>query len=236
MEKKAVSNKGPVREKGSAEGVKTVRGSDFLYLALYAFAGFAFELLLVNLIEPAMGLDPDALTTGQSIVHWLITGAVWVLVGVILIRVSAGKYDFNILAVRSGMKGWQYVAVILCIAVMFAVQYMDWNGFKPVIEFRRHGAVQFIFQYIYYFCETFLLSLIIIFGQRAFEIWSGKKDIPWGGIILAVTWGLAHIFSKGSITAGLLTALSAFILGASYLVVGRDYRKALPLLFILFAL
>lgn len=215
---------------------KKEKGSDFLFLALYAFAGFAFELLLADLIEPAMGLSIDSLTTLQSIVHWLITCAVWGLVGVILIRVSKNKYGFDIMEERCQLKLWQYLAAAGCIAVMFAAQYADWGGFKPYLEFMKLGTVKFIFQYIYYFFETFLFSLIIIFGQRACEIWFKKKNIPYGGIILALTWGLGHILSKSSLTIGLLSAASGFVFGAAYLVAGRDYRKALPLLFILFAL
>lgn len=95
--------------------------------------------------------------------------------------------------------------------------------------------MKFIFQYIYYFFETFLFSLIIIFGQRACEIWFKRENIPYGGIVLALTWGIGHILSKGSLTVGLLSALGGFLFGAAYLIVGRDYRKTLPLLFIMFA-
>lgn len=212
------------------------KGSDYLFLALYAFAGFAFELLLANLIEPMLGLSIDSLTTAQSILHWLVTCAVWFLIGLLLVRVSRKKYGFDIMEARSPLKGWQYIAIIICIAVMTLAQYLDWNGFKPYIEFQRRGALLFVFQYIYYFFETFLFSLIIIFGQKACECWFHRKNIPYGGIFLALTWGLGHIFSKGSIAVGLLSAAAGFLMGASYLIVGRDYRKALPLLYILFVI
>lgn len=224
-------------EKKLAEStVRTGKGSDFLCLALYAFAGFAFELLLANVIEPAMGLSIESLTTAQNIVHWLVTSAVWFAVGLFLIRLAKRKYGFDILAETCRLRARQILIAAAFIVLMAAAQYLDWGGFRPAVEYQDLGPVRFIFQYIYYFFETFLFSLIIIFGQRACELWFRRKNIPYGGIVLALTWGLGHILSKGSVTTGLLTAAGGFMLGASYLVAGRDYRKALPLLYILFVI
>lgn len=92
----------------------------------------------------------------------------------------------------------------------------------------------FIFQYIYYAFETLLFTLILVYGQKACESWFKKKNIPYGGIILALTWGLAHTFTKGSIASGLLSALGGFAYGAVYLLVNRDIKKTLPIIFIMF--
>jgi hypothetical protein len=134
------------------------------------------------------------------------------------------------------MRGWQHVVAILGIVVMAWAQSLDWGGFKPLLELQSHGTLLFVFQYVYYFFETILFSLIIIFGQRACEIWFKRENIPYGGIVLALTWGLGHILSKGSLWVGLLSAAAGFLMGASYLVVGRDYRKALPLLYVMFVI
>ena len=215
---------------------KAAKGSDYLSLALLAFAGFAFELLLAYCIEPAMGLSIETLDTGQSIVHWLVTSAVWLLVGILLIRYAKNKYGFDIWEPRAKLKAWQYVACIVCIAVMVSLHYLDWGGFKPAIELARHRSLEFVFQYVYYFFEAFLFSLIIVFGQKACEVWFHKPDIPYGGIVVALTWGLGHILSKGSIAVALGSALGGFLFGAAYLIVGRDYRLTLPLLFIMFVM
>ena len=62
------------------------------------------------------------------------------------------------------------------------------------------------------------------------------EKIPYGGIILGLTWGLAHIFTKGSLAIGLLSAFGGFLFGAAYLFVNKDYRKALPIITLLFIL
>ena len=211
-------------------------GGDYLSLALLAFAGFAFELVLAFLVEPALGLSVDSLTTGQNIAHWLVTSAVWAIVGTLVIRHARDAYDFDIWARRCDLSPRQWLGVALCVVVMTASHWADWGGFKPALELRSHGALLFVFQYVYYLAETYLLSLIIVFGQMACETWFHNSSVPYGGIVLALTWGLGHVASKGSLAVGLLSAAAGFLMGAAYLIVGRDYRKALPLLYVLFVI
>ncbi|MBR3738918.1 MAG: hypothetical protein IKN04_00485 [Clostridia bacterium] len=113
--------------------------------------------------------------------------------------------------------------------------WLDWNGSKVVREFNANGPAKFIFQYIYYCFEAALVLLIIVFGQEAFERWFRCKHIPYGGILAAVTWGIAHFFTKGS-AAGVGIMLSALAYGCVYLLVGRDIRKAYPIIWLMFVL
>lgn len=215
---------------------KKITGADYLYLALYAFAGIGLELILVGAIEPIFGVSLETYTTLQNIIHWLVICIIWLIVGVFLISLANRKYEFNLWEHRSQLKGWQYLGIIVCLSVSIASHYIDWEGFKLVLEFQKLGVLKFVFQYIYYLVEAFLISLIIIFGQKAFEKWFGKVNIPYGGIVLALTWGLMHIVSKGSLSVGLLSAFGGFLYGSAYLVVGKDYRKALPLMSLMFIL
>lgn len=125
---------------------------------------------------------------------------------------------------------------VVCFAINIVAKYLDWGGFKVVQEWNSNGPLLFVFQYIYYMAEGFLISLIIVFGQKACETWFRSEKIPYGGIILGLTWGLAHIYTKGSISIGLLTAFAGFLFGASYMLVNKDYRKALPIIILLFML
>ena len=215
---------------------KKITGADYLYLALYAFAGIGLELVLVGIIEPIFGVSLETYTTLQNIIHWIVISVIWLIVGIFLIALAKRKYDFNLWEHQSKLKGWQYLGIIICLAVSIVSHYMDWGGFKPLLEFQRLGLLKFIFQYVYYLFEAFLISLIIIFGQKACEKWFGNEAIPYGGIVLALTWGLMHIVSKDSISVGLLSACGGFLYGAAYLVVGKDYRKALPIMSLMFIL
>lgn len=213
-----------------------ITGADYLYLALYAFAGIGLELILVGVIEPIFGISLETYTTAQHMIHWIVICIVWLIAWAFLIGLAKKKYGFNVWERQSKLKAWQYLEITICLVVSVVSHYMDWGGFKPLLEFQKLGALKFIFQYIYYLFETFLFSLIIIFGQKACEKWFKNEAIPYGGIILALTWGLMHIVSKESISVGLLSAFGGFLYGAAYLIVGKDYRKALPLMCLMFIL
>jgi hypothetical protein len=215
---------------------KKITGADYLYLALYAFAGIGLELILVGVTESLFGVSLKTYTTSQHIIHWVVICIIWLIVGIFLINLASKKYNFNLWENKSNLKGWQYIGVAICLVVSIASHYVDWEGFKPLLEFQRLGMLKFIFQYIYYLFETFLISQIVIFGQKACEKWFKNETIPYGGIILALTWGLMHIVSKGSVAIGLLSAFGGFLYGAAYLVVGKDYKKALPLMYLMFVL
>lgn len=215
---------------------KKITGLDYLYLSLYAFAGIGLELILVGIIEPLFGLSLETYTTMQNLLHWVVICIIWLIVGIFLINLAKKKYDFDLLENKIKLTALQYVGIVLCLIVSIASHYIDWGGFKPILEFQRLGVLKFIFQYIYYLFEVFLITLIVIFAQKACENWFKNETIPYGGIVLALTWGLMHIVSKGSITVGLLSAFGGFLYGSAYLVVGKDYRKALPLMYLMFVL
>lgn len=178
--------------------MKKITGFDYLWVALYAFAGVAFELVLMW-IEGMFGIESSAYTVSQNILHLTVTAIGWVLIGLLVIFVGKKTTGFDIWEHREKIKGWQYGALAVCFAVNIAAKYMDWGGFKVFLEWQSEGPLLFVFQYIYYLAEGFLISLIIIFGQKACEVWFRNEKFPYGGIILGLTWGLAHIFSKGSL-------------------------------------
>ena len=214
---------------------KKITGFDYLWIALYACAVFAVELLL-SIIESKMGVDFATATTKQMIIHWVITTAAWILLGLFVLWIGKKTTGFNILKQADSLGAKQYVLVFLCFVISITAKCLDWGGFKPYVEFMNLGALRFIFQYVYYTAEGFLISIVIVYGQNACETWFRNDKIPFGGIILGLVWGLAHIFTKGSIWIGMLAAFGAFVMGASYVFVNKDYRKALPIIILLFML
>lgn len=212
-------------------------GWNFLSLAITAFGGLGIELLYAFMLEPLLyGSQMGNWSDGQTIAHWVLTCATWGGFGVWLVRTAEKNYDFNILSVNEKMRLWQWAAAFALVAASVIIQYFDWGGFKIVIEFQRLGAVLFWFQYLYYAFETLLFMLIIVFGQKACELWLGHAKIPYGGILCGLTWGLGHILSKGSLLVGLHGLLWGILLGVAYLVVNREIRKAWVLLFLMFVL
>lgn len=212
-------------------------GFNYLNLALLAFGGLGTEAIYAFLFEPMIyGAQMSDWTTLQIICHWILTCFTWGIFAFLLCRCSKQKYSFDLFVEKEKVSAWQWIASLLCIAILITINYIDWSGIKVIIEYQRLGLLKFIFQYIYYLFETILFMLIIVFSQKSFETWFKKKCIPYGGVICALTWGLAHLFTKGSLSAGLLSALGGFAFGVVYLLLGRDIKKtyiALAIMFII---
>lgn len=213
---------------------KKVSWYDYLWLALYAVAGFSFELILVQ-IENIFNLDINDMTTIQYIIHWVITIIAWSIIGFIITKIGKKSTGFDIWKSDSKkVSTIQLILLFICIIINIVAKYIDWNGFKVLLEFKSRGPILFIFQYLYYVAEGFLISLVIVYGQKACELLFKNEKVPYGGIILGLTWGLGHIVSKCSIPIGILSACAGLLFGSVYLLMNKDYKKSLPLIIILF--
>ena len=212
-------------------------GWNFLKLAITAFGGLGIELLYAFFLEPFLfGAQMESWSNGQSIAHWILTCATWGMVSIWLIQSAKKNYSLDILSVREALQTWQWIAVLTLLAISVIIQYFDLGGLKIVMEFQHLDAIMFLFQYLYYAFETVLFMMIIVFGQKACEIWLGHEKIPYGGILCGLTWGLGHILSKGSLIIGLHGFLWGLLLGVAYLVVNKDIRKAWIVMFLIFVL
>lgn len=224
------------REKQGIAIEKQASGSDYLSLALWAFAGLGMEAVYAFMLEPLLyGVPMQEFSDAQTILHWIITCLTWGLFAFVLIQKSDKKYGFRITEKKNPMKMWQWIVCILFVLFAFAANYLSWGGFKVYLEFVGRGALLFVFQYIYYAFETMLFLLIIIFGQKACETWFHRSGIPYGGVVCGLTWGLAHIFTK-NLATGIQGLFLGFAIGSVYLLVNRDLKKAYVFLFLMFVL
>lgn len=223
-------------DKKKAMGTKKLTGMECITSALTAFGGLGLEMLLAYVIEPMMyGVQMQEFNTTQHILHWIITCSLWGAVAVWLIKDIKKRCGWDMMIKGETMKPWQWIVIVAgCIGAVW-ITSRDWDGLKIIMEFKSRGALLFTFQYIYYAFETLLFMLIIVFGQRALELWMKHTNIPYGGIICGLTWGMAHIFTKG-ITTGLFGLLLGFLMGTAYLLTNRDIRKTYIVLFVMFAL
>lgn len=216
---------------------KKITGWDYLSYALLAFGGLGLEVLLAFVLEPILyGVSMNEWSTFQNILHWIMTCILWGLVCILLVKSAKKNYQFDLFAHQNPLQLWQWIVIAVFVSLSLIISYYDWNGSKVIKEFRYNGWLKFIFQYIYYIFETALVTFILVFGQKAFDQWFSKKNIPYGGILAGLTWGLAHIFTKGSLSTGLLCAFSGFAFGSVYLLTNRDIRKTFPIVFIMFVL
>lgn len=221
-------------------------GLAFLSYSLEAFGVIGFEFLLAYAIEfNVYGYDFGSFNMWQSILHWTMTMIVWILGGLYVIKECARKSGVDFVkncrekSFISGAKELSFGRWILLISgtvISLIASWIDWDGSKVLREFRSRGIILFTFQYLYYFVEVFLVLLVIVFGQYAFEKWFKNDKIPYGGIVVALTWGLGHWIAKGSLATGIYIAIEGFVFGGAYLLTERNLKLSYLFLCIMFIL
>ena len=170
------------------------------------------------------------------ILHWVLTCIMWGLCGYFICRCAKKKGHDLFAKNDKRIKPWQWLCIAIGVAACLTASFIDWEGSKVLREFASNGALRFVFQYIYYMFEVSLVMLIIVFGQKACETWFGKENIPYGGIIAALTWELGHWASKGSLAAGVVSAVCGLALGSVYLLTNRKAKLSYLLLCVMFIL
>lgn len=138
---------------------------------------------------------------------------------------------------------YQMFLGLALLLVANVISYFSWGGFKVLKELLYGiqnggiglGIVYFIVQYFYYFLETILIVMILSFAQEAGTIYWGKKNIPYGGIALAIVWGLIHIAFHG-VVDGLTSTGCALLYGCAFLAMRKNIKYAFPLIFLMFIL
>lgn len=199
---------------------------DFLWYALYAFAGLGLEFVLIGIVEPLLfgKINANDYSTVQRIIHWILTSVCWGITALILIKASKNKLSFNVLSCGE-VKKINVILSAAAVAVCIILNFFDWKSLKIIKEFQSKEPIIFIFQYIYYIFEVILVFLIVAFGQKfAEDLLKKKSNIPFGGIVLCCTWGTIHILSKGSIYTGIGVMVFALIYGIIYILLNRNAK------------
>lgn len=232
-----------VKKQSNRIMINTKSGFSYLILALIIFGSIGLEFVWAYCFEPSVFHIPmEEYTAGQKIFHWILTCASWGCMAIVILHIAKKKIGFSLFrtddisAFQSKIRALCMIGLAGCVIFSLILSYTDWSGSKVLMEFRKLGAIPFIFQYMYYAFETFMFFLIIVFAQKAFEEWFGHANFPYGGIIVALTWGLGHILSKGSVLTGCLTAVGGFVYGIIYLLTNRNVKVSYLLLFICFVL
>lgn len=194
----------------------------FLLFSAVCLTAFISEYVILQCEQFIYDKNYYKFSITESIVHWVLVCVVWGMIGTVLFYVSARVYQFDTLK-RSKLpsaKGWIFSVIILAASVI--MKLAAWGDWKVILDFRSSGWFQFIFQYIYYLFEVFIILLTVIFAQEAGERITKLKNVPWGGILLAFTWGLSHIITQSSMIIGLLYFVLSILFGAAHIAVKKN--------------
>lgn len=208
---------------------REVKWTKHLWLSLFSFGAFMLEYFSIFVIESIlMHVDIWNYTANSKSVHCIIMAFMWavVIAGILLfskkyLHFPAREHKEE----KISLKNW--IITFVCLIGCKILTFIDWHTLKVVGEVQGKNTYQFCAQYLYYVFEVILIVLIIIYGQKAFETLLKKEiPIPFGGIILAVTWGAFHFVSRGvglEIWNGISTMIFSILSGVMYLRLNRKW-------------
>lgn len=161
-------------------------------------------------------------TISESVVHWVLICFIWGMIGSLLLYLSVRVYSFNVFKHSDKPTARGIAAALILIFASVSAKYIIWDGWKILADLHSSGWFQFIFQYIYYLFEVLIVLLTVVFAQEAGEKIFNVKKAPWGGFVLAVTWGLSHIVTQSSVTIGLYYTVSSIMYGTAYIALRKN--------------
>lgn len=212
---------------------KKIGASDFLALGMYAFAGFGLEIILNVLESSIFKWNMSKMTDTMHCIHWTMTCVLWGSMVYILIRYAKNRFNFDIFNLDTrDNKPIILLTMILAIMAIGVTVFVN-GGFKPLLEFKNLGVVKYLFQFVYYLFESALIVLSIAFGQKFGELTFKSYKVPWGGIFLALTWGLIHILIQ-SFDTGLYTVFLSLVFGSIYITLRKNIKYSYILIALLF--
>ncbi|MGM0124949.1 hypothetical protein IGI37_002343 [Enterococcus sp. AZ194] len=198
----------------------------YLVLSFVIFLLFMLELFSLGILEPLLfKVTYINYSNSQKGGHWIMAAILWLISSSCVIaygnqlteKISYLSYQ------KLEQKNWIIVGFLLIICKI--ITFIDWQTLKVIGEFqKKNNLYLFTTQYLYYFIEIFLVLLIVIFAQKAFELWQGKTSTtPFGGLFLALTWGAFHFISTGGdLWNGFSCMVFSIICGFAYLYLIRN--------------
>ena len=158
-----------------------------------------FVFFYTNFIINSVWGDIQNYTMQQRSIHCIIMVFMWAFFIGVLLLFSRKHYHFPERgSKRDKISSKSWIVTLACFIGCKIMTFIDWHTLKIVGEAQGKTVFQFCAQYLYYIFEVLLVILIIIYGQKAIETLLKKESpIPFGGIILAMTWGAIHFVSRG---------------------------------------
>ena len=160
----------------------------------------------------------------ESVTHWIIVCVLWGIVGLVLFYIAARVHSYNFMKKEYKPSERGVIIAIMLLSSSIGVKYLLLDGWQMAVDFRQQGWLQFIFLYIYYLFEAVLLLFGAAFFQEGCErlVKFESSHIPWGGAILALTWGLLRFFTTGDIKMALFYTAVAFFIGCAHLAAKKN--------------
>lgn len=207
-----------------AQKKKTIRPVMAFLLGAVSLLGLHAEYAVISAEEYIFGKGYNEFTITESVTHWIVICVLWGLLGLMLFYVAARVYGFDILKKERRPSARGLVIALLLLSSSIGVKYLLLGGWQMAVDFKQQGWFQFIFLYIYHLFEAVLLLLSAALFQEGSERLTKieNEHIPWGGAVLALTWGLSHFITTGNVKTALFYTAVAFFIGCAHLAAKKN--------------
>lgn len=211
-------------------------------LIVFGFLGMEFGVLFSSRIidgRTMAQLGNWPINWYGAVAHWVITILVWSIGAFIYIRWAKKKGVFSeLISFEFNDRVAKLTAAAVAIVIISSLIqsniynttmpqiYREFRGFRNMYGDNAHIVTAF--QNIYYVFEMFLVLIMVVFFQKAGELWFGNSKIPWSSIGLMMTWGAIHFFSHPAGALGV--TLWALIPGLFYVYGGKNFYPVYVLL------
>jgi hypothetical protein len=224
--------------------INYVKWSTFLLIGMIAFGflGLEFGVLFISRIVDGRSLSQ----VGQwpihwygAIFHWSLTILVWTC-GILFIWTWIKKKALkdSLIDFKLTKKALVYTLVAILFVILYELIVSLISGeysLQVVREYRgfqnMYGDKAFvvtIFQVLYYAFEMLLVLIMIVMFQNMGELLFKNNDIPFGSIVLMLTWGMIHFLSHPAGALGV--TIWAMVPGFVYIFGGKRFLPVYILL------
>ena len=211
-----------------------IKSSSFFMMGVICLIGFLTEYIILQLEQALYNKHYYSFTITESNMHWIIVCVRWGLIGLMMFYVTVRMYSFDLSKKRNAPKKRGIAACLLLAAASVFLKLYVYGGWRIQLDIITSGWFQSIFQYVYYFFEIILATITIAILQEWCESFCKNKNLPYGGIIFALTWGVSHIITQGNLLVGICYILLALMFGMAFLFMNKNLLYTLIAVAVIF--
>jgi uncharacterized membrane protein len=231
------------------EQTKKVSGLTFLLWGMIAFGflGLEFGVLFISRMVDGRSLAEVGnwpIHWYGALFHWTLTIMIWSC-GILLAWRWLKKKDLTHLI---DFKMTKKTIIYTFFAILFVAMYTlvessvlgnntlqvvsEYKGFR--LMYGDYALIVTIFQVFYYVFEMLLVFIMIVMFQAMGETLFKNKYIPYGSILLMLTWGMIHFLSHPAGALGV--TICALMPGLCYMFGEKKFLPVYVLLLLGFIL
>jgi hypothetical protein len=218
-----------------------IKASDMFVLAILAY--------LLTLIAPLFGSFANPNNFVATLILRAVCMAAWILGAWGLAHTSKKECGYDIIDKANKPTALQWI-LTAALTVLF-VAYCVIDGWVEITTaFKNLKTVSdyllFITYYIMNAVQGLVITLIVVFAQKAFEkVCRIGKFIPFGGIVLGLCWAVASLLGstdlmiptlENILVPALWSLAYGIVFGVIYLLSGKKALYALPFMAVAFTL